>query len=165
MKNIILIGMPGCGKTTIGEIVSNRLHKKFIDVDKYIEEKENKTIKEIFEKGEEYFRDLETKALIELSLSDNCVISTGGGSIKKKVNVKIMKKNGVIIFIDRPVEKIVNNVDNLSRPLLKDGIHKIYELYKERYEIYKSTCDIEIYNNGTEEEVIEKLMKIICNII
>lgn len=78
-KNIILIGMPGCGKTTIGSILAKQLKIEFIDMDEYIQNTTSKTVGELFETGEEYFRDIETKACIELAKKKNILISTGGG--------------------------------------------------------------------------------------
>ena len=111
MKNkIVIIGMPGSGKTTIGKLLSEELRLKFIDMDEYIQETTSKTIAELFEQGEEYFRDIETKACRELMKYENILISTGGGVVKKSVNVEILKKDALIIFIDRPVEEILNDV-------------------------------------------------------
>ena len=86
MKNIILIGMPASGKSTIGKLLSKKINYKYFDTDIYLEEKENKKIKNIFlEKGEKYFRDLETKYLKEVSQINKSVICTGGGVIKKMI--------------------------------------------------------------------------------
>ena len=133
LKNkIVLIGMPGCGKTTIGKILSTQLNLKFYDMDEYIQETSGKTIAELFEKGEDNFRDLETQACRDLIKKNNVIISTGGGVVKRKENVDILKENSTIIFLDRPVEKIIGDVDVSKRPLLKDGKEKVLVLYKER---------------------------------
>jgi len=150
-KNIVLIGMPGCGKTTVGKELSKRLEIPFCDIDEYIVTNEGKGIPEIFEKGEEYFREIETRAVAKVSDTYPQIISTGGGVVKKPVNVEMLKKNGVIFFINRPLEDIANDVDIKSRPLLKDGTEKLYELYEERYSLYKKYCDYEIENKSLEE--------------
>lgn len=162
MKNkIVLIGMPGCGKSTIGKILSTELNLKFYDMDEYIQETSGKTIAELFEKGEDHFRDLETQACRDLMKKNDVIISTGGGVVKRKENVDILKEDSTIIFLDRPVEKIIGDVDVSKRPLLKDGKEKVLVLYKERYELYKKAADKIIVNDGTVKDVIEKIKDII----
>lgn len=162
-KNIVLlIGMPGCGKTTIGLEASKRLGYDFYDMDNYIEEISNSTVKELFSKSEDNFRDYESRACNELSsLNEKTIISSGGGVVKRKSNIDCFKDNGIIIFIDRPVEEILKDVDVASRPLLKDGKEKIYNLYNERYELYSSYCDYKIINKDRLEDVIDKVIDII----
>ncbi|MDU5723329.1 shikimate kinase [Clostridium butyricum] len=160
-KNIILIGMPGCGKTTIGSILAKQLKIEFIDMDEYIQNTTSKTVGELFETGEEHFRDIETKACIELAKKKNILISTGGGVVKRSENIGILKKDSIIIFIDRPVEKILKDVDVSKRPLLKDGKEKIINLYKERYELYKKAADKVVLNDKNINEVIEKLHELL----
>ena len=107
--NIVLIGMPACGKTTIAKNLSTLIKFENIDSDKYLEKNENKIIKDIFlEKGEDYFRDLEEKYIKELSKKNNIIISTGGGVIKRENNILNLKNNGKIIFIDRSINTLSN---------------------------------------------------------
>ena len=162
-KNIVLlIGMPGCGKTTIGLEASKKLGYDFYDMDRFIEETSNSTVKELFSVSEDYFRDYESRACRELSsLKEKTIISSGGGVIKRKSNIDCFKENGIIIFIDRPVEEILKDVDVSSRPLLKDGKDKIYNLYNERYELYSTYCNYKIINNDTLEYAIGKVIDII----
>ncbi|MDU7243479.1 shikimate kinase [Clostridium sp.] len=161
-KNIILlIGMPGCGKSTIGEELANKINYDFCDMDKYIEEISNSTVKELFNISEEYFRDYETLACKELSNKSKIIISSGGGVIKRKKNIDFFKDRGIIIFIDRPIEDILKDVDTSSRPLLSDGKSKLYNLYSERYNLYNNYCEIKIVNDTTIEETIDKIIKII----
>ncbi|AKA68781.1 shikimate kinase [Clostridium scatologenes] len=159
-KNIVLIGMPGSGKTTIGKILYEKLRTDFIDMDNYIEDREGKTIPDIFKNGEDYFRKLEKEAVCEVSAKKSAIISTGGGVIKNFSNIENLKKNGIVIFIDRPVENIAKDINVLSRPLLKDGVGKLYELLDERYELYKKYSDFRIENNGKIEDVIEKILEL-----
>lgn len=99
--NIILIGFRGTGKTTIGRLLAQRLHKEFIDADEYLERKEKRTIKDIFrEGGENLFREIEAKIIAELSLLNNKVIATGGGVILREENVKNLKRRGILILLD-----------------------------------------------------------------
>ena len=120
MKNIVLIGMPASGKTTISELLAEKLEMEKYDVDVYLEEKEGRLIKDIFsEFGEEYFRDLEEKYTNELSEKKGIIISTGGGVIKRKKNIENLKKNGIVIFLDREPGEIAKE-DHSLRPLLQD---------------------------------------------
>ena len=161
-SRIVLIGMPGSGKTTIGKILAKQLKIKFYDMDDYIQEMTSKTIAELFEKGEDYFRNIETQACRELSEKNNILISTGGGVIKKKENIDILKQDSIIIFLIRPVENILQDVDVSKRPLLKDGKEKVLNLYKERYELYKEAADKIVINNGTINDVIHELKEIVA---
>lgn len=161
MNNIILIGLSGCGKTCLGNIISKEEGLNFIDLDGYVEEKNNMTIKEMFDISEEFFRDRETDAVKEASRLENTLIATGGGVIKRKENMDALGKSGCVIFIDRKPENIINTLDTSNRPLLKDGKEKLYDLHKERYELYKKYAHIIIDNNEKKEKTIEALKNII----
>ncbi len=140
-KNLVLIGMPSCGKTTIGKAVSEKLNKEFIDIDEEIVKKAGITIPEIFEKyGEDYFRNLESEVITEVSLKQNCVIATGGGAILRDKNINLLKGNGIVMFIDRSLDKLLCTDD---RPLSqnKEALKKRYE---ERYDLYNTLADIKI---------------------
>lgn len=160
-RNIVLIGMPGCGKSTIGKILADRLDYKYIDSDCVIEEKSGKSIEELFKIGENHFRKIECKVIREVSYEKRAVISTGGGVIKNSVNVEVLKENGIVVFIDRPIENIASDINMSKRPLLKEGTARLYELYKERYELYKESCDIRITNDTSVEDVVKRIEEFI----
>lgn len=160
-KNIVLIGMPGSGKTTIGKILSKKLGFKLVDLDKYIEITTGKTIPQIFMEGEERFRSLERETVNRVSKENGIIISTGGGTIKDYRNIEALKENGIIIFIDRPIENIAANANLSKRPLLKDGIHKLYDIYNERYELYKKYSTFQVMNDSSLEEVVNRIIRII----
>ncbi len=145
-KNIVLIGFMGCGKTTIGKLMSNLTGKNFIDMDDYIVEKEGISINEIFEKkGESYFRNLERELCVKLSEKDNKIIATGGGVIKSEENVENLKKGGTVFYLKSSSKKIASNLKNdHSRPLLAGGNkeEKIEKLLEERKELYKKCADV-----------------------
>lgn len=164
-KNIVFIGTPGCGKSTIGKLVAKKLHLPFCDVDEYIEKSEGKSIKEIFVKGENYFREIESSAIREISTVSPQVISTGGGAVKISSNMDVLSKNSIIIFLNRPVEDIVNDIDISGRPLLSGGAEKVYELYRERYPLYKKYCHCEIINDRSLDEVVEHIVKQLENMM
>jgi shikimate dehydrogenase len=156
-QNIVLIGMPGSGKSTIGKALSERLGRYFIDTDDVITEKHG-IISDIFaRKGEEYFRDIETEAVKETAKKGGIVIATGGGAILRKENVRVLRQNGVIFFLNRPVEDIIPTSD---RPLSSD-IESLKKRFDERYPIYKATGDFEIYVDGNVENAVNKIMECI----
>lgn len=161
---VVIIGMPGSGKTTIGKILGRELDLKFYDMDEYIQERTSKSILELFENGEDYFRNIETDMCRELSKEKKVLISTGGGVVKKKENIDVLKKDALIIFLDRPVEKILEDVDVSKRPLLKDGKERVINLYNERYELYKKYADEIVVNDADMIEVIERLKNVIAQI-
>ena len=157
MKNIVLIGMPACGKSTIGYWLSQKIGYPLLDTDKYLEEKENRIISDIFSnEGEEYFRNLETKYLKELSEKEGLIISTGGGAVKKKENIDILKKNGIVIFLNREINDI-SKENHKHRPLLQD-INNIQKLYDERIDLYKKYSDIIIKNNDDMSIIVDRII-------
>ncbi len=153
MNNLVLIGMPGSGKSTIGLMLSKRLNMDFIDMDDYIVKTEGKSVKELFYLGENCFRDSETKCSMKLSQMNSIIISTGGGIIKRKENIDCFNKNSIIIFINRPIEHILNDIDCEVRPLLAQGKERIY--------LYKKYCHIEIDNSGTTESTLNAIIEAI----
>ena len=155
--NIVLIGMPACGKTTIAKNLSAKIKFENIDADKYLEKKENRIIKNIFsENGEEVFRNLEEKYIKELSEMDRIIISTDGGVIKRENNIVNLKKNGKIIFIDRSIDDIMKE-NHENRPLLQN-IQNVIKLYDERYELYRKYADITVKNDSTLNLLLDKIM-------
>jgi len=158
-KSIILIGMPGCGKTTIGKMLSKKFSCPFHDMDDTIITVTGKSITELFWEGEEVFRNAETNACAELIRRPPCVIACGGGVVKRSKNLEILRRGGIVVFIDRPVEQIAGDIDTTSRPLLKDGVEKLYSLYQQRYSLYKNAADILIDNSGTAGQAAEKIAK------
>jgi shikimate kinase len=158
-KNIVLIGMPGAGKTTIGKMLQDRLNLRFIDMDEFIVEESGKTIQELFDVSESHFRDAESMAVKKLSMENSSIIATGGGVIKNQANIEELKKLGIIVFIDRPLANIADDVELATRPLLKDGVQKLYDLYDERYEIYKNCCDFYVLNDRKIEDVVDAIIE------
>ena len=160
MNNIILIGMPGCGKTWIGRALAEKLNRPFCDLDLMIEELSGMKIPEIFERcGEKYFRDVENQISKETLNLDNYIIATGGGIVKNKENIDYLSKSGKIIFIDRDLEDIIGDIDISTRPILNNDKNKITELYKTRYELYKEYSDMTVLNDSTVEEVISQIIE------
>jgi shikimate kinase len=161
MKNIVIIGMPGSGKTTFGSALAERLGRRFIDADVYIEAREQKKIPELFAISENCFREAETRAMKELAREDGIVIATGGGVIKRSVNIDILKKNGIIIFLDRSPDDIAGDVEISTRPLLAAGKQKIYDLYEERIAVYCASADFQLPNHSSIPLVLDTLEKVV----
>ena len=161
MKNIVLIGMPGSGKTTIGKILAAKLKRTFCDADHLLEEWEGKTIKELFAVSEENFREAETRTIKKLAAASGLVIATGGGVVKRPANMELLRVNGLIIFIDRSPELICTDVDVESRPLLAQGRQRIFELYKERYGLYQKHKDFAVCNNGEAETAASEILNLL----
>ncbi len=156
-RNIVLVGMPGSGKTTIGKALSEALGKEFVDTDEIIV-KEHGPISKIFEKkGEKYFRDLESVAVKSVALKNNLVIATGGGAVLRQENVDYLRGNGVVIFLDRPLEDIIPTDD---RPLSRD-YDALKKRYEERCDIYLSSCDIKTDVDGKLENSVRRILEAI----
>ncbi len=139
--NIYLTGIMSCGKTVKGKRVAKALGWQFVDADDYIVQISGKSISQLFDKGENVFRDWESKAIEELSHKKNIVVATGGGAILRDVNVSAMRLSGVIILIERKIEDIIAGVRTDTRPLLKDGAQRLRQIYDQRKDRYYSTCD------------------------
>ncbi len=145
--NIVLVGMPGSGKSSVGKRVAQILDREFFDTDAQVE-KEGVKIPEIFEKfGEETFRAKETNAVKNVCSLSGKVVATGGGAVKKSQNVDFMKSNGIVFLINRDIDKL----DSEGRPLSKGGKDAILKLYEERKDLYKNAADFEVSNDDIQE--------------
>ena len=155
-ENIVLIGMPASGKTTLGRRLASYLDRPLFDTDEEIVKRDGRSIPDIFEEeGESAFRILEAQAVASPSPQTNCVIATGGGAVLRAENVKNLKKNGTLVFLDRAPEKLTPTVD---RPTASNA-EAIRRRYKERYGIYTSVADAHIDANGTVDEVFDLIRK------
>lgn len=154
-ENIVLTGMPGCGKTTVGKILAEMLGFKFIDTDEIITEKYG-NISDIFKNyGEEYFRKAEKDTIREISAQNGTVISTGGGAVLDLENIKNLHRNGKIYFIDRDINEILPTSD---RPLSNDRT-SLEKRYAERFDIYKCTADFHIKAAASADETAERIVE------
>ena len=157
-QNIVLIGMPSCGKSSLGKKLSKELGYDYIDIDKMIAEKTNKTIPQIFkESGEACFRKIESEVCLEVSKCNHTVISCGGGIIKNEINMKALALNGFIIYIKRDVDKLL--VGN-GRPLSKDK-NALLNMFEEREPLYLKYSDASVSNNGYFKITLENLKEVV----
>lgn len=159
-KNIVLIGLMGCGKSTIGRKLQTMLGYPLVDTDQLIEEKAGTCIAEIFaRRGEPYFRELESAVLQELSApgTPRRIIATGGGIIGRKANRKLLSQLGYVVWLQAPVEVILQRTGrNRDRPLLQteNPREKIERLLAERSPLYHEIADLELETAGLETEEI-----------
>ena len=165
MKNIVLIGFMGTGKTTIATQLANKLRLRYISTDSLIEKRENRTINEIFTKeGEDYFRDVESDVIREVSSQEGLVIDTGGGVVMREENLTNLKSTGVVICLTADEEAIMARTKKYKhRPLLnvEDPKLKIRSLLAKRTPLY-AKCDHSIDTGKfTIRQVIEKIMEIV----
>ncbi len=158
-QNIVLIGMPASGKSTVGKILSEKLSRPLIDSDSVIIKNANMAIPDIFEKyGEEHFRKLESEAISKISKETGAVIATGGGAVLKYENVRQLMQNGRVYFLDRSPELLVPTSD---RPTAASR-NMIEKRYNERYAIYSSVCDKKIDANVAPDAVVTAIIEDFC---
>ena len=153
MENVVLIGMPGCGKTTIGKELAAKLDKSFIDTDKEIERRAQMAIPEIFEKhGEAYFRQLETAVIAQISKESGAVIATGGGCVTRPENYPLLHQNSSIIWLQRDLSLLSTE----GRPLSQSN--RLVDLYAVREPLYTAFSDTRIDNNGPSENTVKQIL-------
>jgi shikimate kinase len=151
MKNIILTGLSGCGKTTTAKILSQKLKIMYFDTDAEIERTAGKSVKQIFDDdGEQKFRSIESSVISLLSVKRGVIISTGGGAVLRQCNICELKQNGVIFYLKKSPKRILDCLkEDTSRPLLlsetaEQKLYKLSSLFEQRSQIYKSTADFTI---------------------
>lgn len=154
VENIVLIGMPGCGKSAVGRALARELKKEFVDLDRLIEEEARKPIPRIFaEEGEAAFRDLESRIVREAGARTDCVLSTGGGVVTRPENYAPLRQNGVIVHIVRPLEKL----PTAGRPVSQST--DLHTLWRQREPLYRSFADLTADNGGPIEETVRKILE------
>lgn len=169
MRNIVLVGFMGAGKTTVGRLLAKQLEWNFIDLDKEIEAACGMAVSRIFaEHGEAFFRQRESEAIKRLRQCTHTVISTGGGAVLRDENIDDLRKCGILVRLEAHPEVIVNRVENdqhVTRPLLNqpDRLQTVTTLLAQRQDRYK-LADVSVdTNNNTPDEVVQKI-KSLCHI-
>ena len=156
MENIVLIGMPGCGKSTVGRLLAEQTGKEFVDADKKIAQLAGKSIPEIFaQDGEEVFRSFETKALEELGKRSGLVIATGGGCVTKARNYPLLHQNGTIIWLKRDLDQLPTD----GRPLSQ--ANDLTMMYETRKPMYEAFADHAIDNNDSVTDTVRAIGELI----
>lgn len=155
-ENLVLIGMPGAGKSTVGRLLAQKTGRRFVDTDEIIVKMTGKPITAIFaEDGEVGFRDLEEAVVRDLARNGGMVVATGGGTVLREDNVVRLKQNGTLFFLDRPLEALEPSD---ARPL-GDRAERIARLYAERYAIYTAAADRGVPVTGTPEQTVEAILE------
>lgn len=174
MKNIVLTGMRGSGKSRIGIEISKMLKCEFVDLDEYIIHKEGRSIPEIVKEGGwPAFRKLEKEACCQIGQKQNMVIATGGGTILYKENVECLKKNGIIVLLNVEIEELKNRLQNSKNrpPLKKDGksfLDELEEIWQERKKAYLESADMLFdagKNTGNKKKDIHEKAKNIIHLL
>lgn len=156
MHNVILIGMPGCGKTSVGTLLAQRLGRPFFDADAEIERRLGCTIPAFFAReGENSFRAVETQVLAELGKRSGCVIATGGGCVTRPENYELLHQNGTLVWLRRDLSALPVE----GRPISRS--RALSELYREREPLYRRFADICVENDDTEAVVAEKIKELL----
>lgn len=155
-ENIVLIGMPSSGKSTVGKILAEKLGRRFIDTDDIVTERIGMSITDFFAReGETAFRQIECDVIKEIAGENSLVISTGGGAVLKEENISALKYNGKLYFIDRSLGNLVPSDD---RPLAQSNA-ELERLYKERYSLYRESCDERIEADCLAKSVADKILE------
>lgn len=156
LANVSIIGMPGCGKSTVGAALAKRLGKKFVDLDAEIERRTGYTIPDIFaQEGEAAFRRYEADVLADIAKGNSQVIACGGGVIKNPANSRALRQNGPVLWVRRPLERLATG----GRPLSKGGA-ALKQLEAERTPLYSAASTAVLENNGTLVEAVERAVEL-----
>ena len=147
-KNIILVGMPGCGKSTVGKELASRLGRKFFDSDEEITKLGESPSGLIKKHGEEHMRNIESSVLENLCKESSLVIATGGGAVTKERNFDIIRQNATVVFIERPLRFLSTR----GRPLSQGGIETLEKMYEVRYPLYKKIAHFSVTSQKTWQE-------------
>ena len=154
MENIVLVGMPGCGKSTIGKLLARELNREFVDADAEIVKAAGITIPEIFNKqGEDGFRRIETQVLSQLGQKSSLVIATGGGCVTRAENYPLLHQNGTIYWLKRDIASLPTD----GRPLSQTC--KLEQMYQIRKPLYEQFADFTVENDNTPEDAVAKILK------
>jgi len=155
-ENIVLVGMPGCGKKTVGRLLAQKLGRSFLSSDRLVEAMAGITIPEIFARmGEDAFRALETRALAFVCSRSGCVIATGGGCVTRRENIPLLHMGGRIVWLRRETDALAKE----GRPL--SHARDLHEMFAEREPLYRGCADAVIDNNGTLEQTVEQFKYIL----
>ena len=156
MENIVLIGMPGCGKTTIGRLLAEKTGKRFVDADEALEARVNRKITDIIpQEGEAAFRQMESDTLSELGRQSGLVIATGGGCVTQQRNYTLLHQNGTILWLTRALAKLPTD----GRPLSQAG--KLSEMYEKRRPLYDRFADAVVSNDGPVEQTLAEILALL----
>lgn len=160
MKNIYLIGMMGCGKSTCAQVLGKKLSRPVLDTDHEIERQAGKTVSEIFARnGEEVFRDMETRLCEELSRREGLIVATGGGLPLREENRELLKGSGLVLFLNRAPADIFDTGDMSKRPLGQQGRAAFLERFEKRLPLYRACAHGEISDFSSVERTLAEILQ------
>ena len=160
MKNLYLIGMMGCGKSTCAQLLGERLGMPVLDTDEEIQRGAGLTVSEIFARhGEAYFRQLEAETLRTISEREDLIVACGGGLPLREENRRLLRESGTVIFLDRDPGKIYDTADMSLRPLGQEGKAAFLERFRNREPLYRAAAHIVIGDFETPEKTVEEIFK------
>ncbi|NCE65856.1 AAA family ATPase [Pseudoflavonifractor sp. 524-17] len=151
-KNLVLIGMPGCGKTAVGRVLAEKLGMPLVDTDDLVEQEAGRSIPELFDlEGEEGFRERESAAARKAAALDGAIIATGGGMVLRPENMAVLSRTGIVFFRDRSLEAILGE-DHSGRPLVGEDSQRLRRLYDQRIALYRRYAQYTIGDAQAEEK-------------
>ena len=156
--NIVLIGMPGSGKSTVGQMIAEQLSLEFADTDTLIETQQGRIADIFAAQGEAIFRQMELTASRHAAQRQNTVISTGGGIVQTSAAMDALKQTGIVVYIDRPLDTLLQEVDTSNRPLLAGGREQLITLYNKRHALYRQYADLTVVNDGTAQQCAKDIL-------
>jgi len=160
MKNIVLIGMMGCGKSTIGGLLAEALGRRLVDTDELIEQREGRSIAEIFaDEGEDYFRDQELGVSEELAREQNLVIACGGGLPMKPDCIGSLKYSGTVVWLRRDPGETYDSMDTASRPLAQQGRAAFLERFAQREPVYRRWADLTVEDFSSPQATLNAVLE------
>lgn len=160
MKNIYLIGMMGCGKSTCAAVLGEKLARPVLDTDHEIERQAGRTVSEIFARdGEESFRDMETRLCEALSRRENLIVATGGGLPLREANRKLLRSSGLVLFLNRAPADIFDTGDMSKRPLGQQGRDAFLARFTERLPLYRACAHGEILDFSSVERTLTEILQ------
>lgn len=165
MKTIVLIGMMGSGKTTIGKLLGEKLTLRCIDIDVIIEQNEKRTVSEIFQnEGEKYFRNIERETIKKNFTNKNLIISLGGGAFEDQLTQELLLKNSTVIYLKTSPNVILERIkNNTNRPLLKNQmtVEKIQSIILQRQKNYELANITILTDNKNTDKIVEEILGVI----
>ena len=163
MKNVILVGMPACGKSTIGVVLAKTMNKGFVDTDILIQQAESRTLQEIIDQeGNDYFHHVEERVLLDFD-GEDYLVATGGSAIYFDRAMDKFKEKGVVVYIKVTLDTILERLNNIrSRGVTLEKGQTIADLYEQRIPLYQKHADVVIEADGLSvEEVVEKMIELV----
>lgn len=160
MKNLVLVGMMGCGKSTCARLIHEMTGAEAVDTDLLIQERTGMTVGRIFaEQGEDCFRDLETQVCRELAQRSDLVIACGGGLPLREENRRLLKETGLVVYLYRPVEEIYRPEKLRNRPLARGGRADFFRRFEHRDPIYREMAHLVIESEPVKTDTAAKVLK------